>query len=154
MSITDNDMIALAQDLRAKLPELKKTSNVFLEYGEKLKPGGTFSRLRIRYMNTAGGPQYSLKMLTHLGGEGSGFYDTDEMAIITMAMKYIADYHRPNPGSLADKFSKQVKEKTEKLDIGWHFHIEGAERPSRHPPLPSTIFPGEVIINLEQDMKS
>lgn len=126
--------------LRQMLPILKAGGVPLLEYGELDKPGGYYSALRIRFMNTAGGPQFQLRELTSLGQEGSGFYTPDAQELLDQALLRVVKYHAPrNPrfmrGTVPD------------LQLGW-FATQELQRTLR-PSLPDTLFPGEVTFTLE-----
>lgn len=130
--------------LRQLLPILKAGGVPLLEYGELDKLGGYYSALRIRFMNTAGGPQFQLRELTSLGQEGSGFYTPDAQELADYALMRVIKYHMPvNPrfmrGTVPD------------LQLGWFatHEMESKLRPS----LPDTLFPGEVTFTLEAPEK-
>lgn len=74
--------------------KLKEDRNLRMEYGDKQLPGAYLAYVRIQFMNTAGGEQFRISTIDHLGREGSGIYSPDLKAIAREAAKMIAHYHR------------------------------------------------------------
>lgn len=85
------DLNRMLVDLIVKL---KSGEVEVIEYGEPSNPGGIMSYLRIRYMTTAGGKQFSLHVLNSLGQQGSGFYSPDPADILVLATQQVIHYHR------------------------------------------------------------
>lgn len=134
----DNDYLKLYQQLAVLLPKLRSGEADVIEYGEPGKPGQHLSYLRIRYMNTAGGKQFSLHELNSLGQQGSGFYTASPDDLMAQAIKMVRHYHRPM------KFPFRGSDPTE---LSWFTFTEGEQRTMPiHAPL--RLEPGWVEVRL------
>lgn len=125
--------------LLAMLAQIKADSTKFLEFGDPQHPLSYKSGIRIRHMNTMGGPQFRLCQLDALGSEASGgIYERTEEEALVQATKMVLHYTRPTP-------FKSLR-RADLSALSWFI----TEEPTRqgylheHPPLP-----GEVTITLE-----
>lgn len=57
----------------------------------------TKAGIRIRWSNTAGGPQFQIRMVNSLGNEHSSTYEHDVDAAINKAVQYESYYMKPHP---------------------------------------------------------
>lgn len=116
-TLSQLQLLTLNRTLTDLLAKLKSGEVEVIEYGEPGNPGGFMSYLRIRYMMTAGGRQFSLHMLNSLGQQGSGFYSQDPADILVLAMQQVIHYHRPT--------RLQVKDRSH---LSWFAFCEGTQR--------------------------
>lgn len=86
---------ALQANLIQLLNKLQAREIDCIEYGDPKWPSGsTMSHLRIYYLPTPGGEQFTCKQISqHV--EGSGFYTHDLPVIVDHAMNAVIHYHRP-----------------------------------------------------------
>ena len=74
------------------LPHLQEGRLEAIEYGLPEHPGGYFSYLRIKLIDTPGGMQFCIKFL-HGGMEGSGIYFHSRRELRDHLLCYIDRYH-------------------------------------------------------------
>lgn len=88
----------ISSQIREALPKLMSGELYALEYGDPSCPGGFLSYLRIRFLPTAGGDQFTIKLLRN-GIEGSGDYYPEPRveSMIERVIVLIDRYHKPNP---------------------------------------------------------
>lgn len=116
-TLSQLQLLTLNRVLVDLIAKLKSGEIEVIEYGEPSHPGGFMSYLRIRYMMTAGGKQFSLHVLNSLGQQGSGFYSPDPADILVLATQQVIHYHRPT--------SFQVKDRS---NLTWFAFTEGHQR--------------------------
>lgn len=157
--ITIDEMIANRETLSKHLTLMRDGHAVpsqCMEYGHPSEPGGFMSYLRIRWMNTAGGPQFRICELYH-GREGSGDYTPELSEILLKAEQMVHHYHR----SVTSSVFKQELERRRAQRVGsnaqeyrrslcWFPLIPSLSfaetgRTSSYAP----ILPGEVVVELK-----
>ncbi len=116
-TLSQLQLLALNRVLVDLIAKLKSGEVEVIEYGEPGNPGGPMSYLRIRYMMTAGGKQFSLHVLNSLGQQGSGFYSPDPADILVLATQQVIHYHRPTRFPIKDR-----------SNLMWFAFIEGDQR--------------------------
>lgn len=126
-TLSQLQLLTLNRTLTDLLAKLKSGEVEVIEYGEPGNPGGFMSYLRIRYMMTAGGRQFSLHVLNSLGQQGSGFYSPDSTDILALAIQQVVYYHRPTRFPIKSR-----------SHLSWFAFCEGAQRVLGHP---SSIVP-------------
>jgi hypothetical protein len=112
-------------DLLQKIEILQEGEGTVLEYGVENKPGGMFSAVRIRWMKTAGGNQYGIHVLNHLGQQGSGEYVQDKEYALSAALKQEAYYNRLT--FIGEKM-KSAGLEFRKEKLVWFLFKEGEQR--------------------------
>ncbi len=116
-TLSQLQLLALNRVLVDLIAKLKSGEVEVIEYGEPGNPGGPMSYLRIRYMMTAGGKQFSLRVLNSRGQQGSGFYSPDPADILVLATQQVIHYHRPTSFPIKDR-----------SNLMWFAFIEGDQR--------------------------
>ena len=122
------DYIALNRQLLDLLVKLKTGQIAVVEYGVPGEPGGYWSRVRVRYMPTAGGVQFCVKTLDSRGLESSGFYYHEGADATVAAMGFVRDYHTAQIGLKGRGLRKFGNQDAEHPKMEWFVFQEGTER--------------------------
>lgn len=83
-------------DFQTALQKLKNGEVEAIEFGEPSKHKGYWSRVLIRYMDTIGGTQFAIHLLTIGGKTGSGMYFGDDAEKVeSEALRLVQGYMKP-----------------------------------------------------------
>lgn len=152
--LTDGQAYKRCAELRRLLPLLQAGTIRVIEYGSTKNKGQyNCAAIRIRYLNTAGGPQFGIRTVTR-GIEGSGDYTPDSSECLFKAQRRMEEFERPS-GRFPLKIQYMLDARQRSDQWEWYGLEEDAYVP--HQLIPETamktMFANAEVINFNVNEK-